>query len=308
VYIVYCGKNVSCGNYLHIAAESAKLFRSYSKSLQIALITSYKGDTLEGKSTYNTLVPIPDDIIFPGTQWLTRLFALKLSPFEITLEIDSDTVACGDIQPILESIYLHKFGKFDFSVMSNNAPNSDFFPQNGVLLYNTSSSCFHSIWKTWMKRQNHFENTTGIRDDQYTLGTVIKDRIINGKYGDRCKVFRLSSSFNAVLSWRYPALNGKKDWWDNPYWSSGLISSKVYIVHANGAFMFAKQICDLVNEKADKPRILTYKNEGPPKYPTWDLRFSSYNVSYSLKDCYDQLDGHCNPDVTFVENILLPLF
>ena len=73
-------------------------------------------------------------------------------------------------------------------------------------------------------------------------------------------------------------------------------------MHANGAFSFAEQICNLVNEKDKVPRLLTYKNEGPPKWPDKFLRFESYNIAYSVDQCKQQLDGNCDPDVDFSNN------
>ena len=80
------------------------------------------------------------------------------------------------------------------------------------------------------------------------------------------------------------------------------INFKVFIVHASGAFMFAKQICSLANEKEQSPRLLTYRNEGPPKWPNNNLRFESYNVAYSVEECKQQLDGNCDPDANFGNN------
>ena len=70
-------------------------------------------------------------------------------------------------------------------------------------------------------------------------------------------------------------------------------------MHANGVYKFAQKICSLVNEKEQVPRMLTYKNEGPPKWPDTSLRFEKYRVAYSVKQCKQQLDGNCDPGVHF---------
>ena len=117
------GKKFIKSNYFN-------LFHIYLFSQTLLLLGIF-----EGSNTYNIKVPIPKDFIFPDVQWLTRLFAFKLSPFEITLEVDSDTVACGDILPTLQNIWSRKFGRLDFSVMGCSANlNSDFYPQNGIQL------------------------------------------------------------------------------------------------------------------------------------------------------------------------------
>ena len=76
-------------------------------------------------------------------------------------------------------------------------------------------------------------------------------------------------------------------------------------MHANGAFTFAKQICALANERENVPRMLTYRNEGPPKWPDKNLRFESYNVSYSVEECKQQLGGQCDPDINFDAPVFL---
>ena len=70
-------------------------------------------------------------------------------------------------------------------------------------------------------------------------------------------------------------------------------------MHGNGAFTFTQNICALANEREHEPRLLTYKNEGPPKWPNKNLRFESYRVAYSLEQCKQQLDGNCDPAVHF---------
>jgi hypothetical protein len=43
----------------------------------------------------------------------------------------------------------------------------------------------------------------------------------------RCEVHRLNPALNMVLGWRYPNINGKKDWNDNLYWSTLVVQSTV---------------------------------------------------------------------------------
>lgn len=58
---------------------------------------------------------------------------MRFSPFEITLELDSDTVNCGDLHGLLNDMYGLKKGKVDFAIMQGAAnPAEPFFPQNGM--------------------------------------------------------------------------------------------------------------------------------------------------------------------------------
>ena len=57
---------------------------------------------------------------------------MRLSPFEITLEVDSDTVNCGDLHGLFDDIHGLKKGQVDFAVMQSTAnPAEPIFPQNG---------------------------------------------------------------------------------------------------------------------------------------------------------------------------------
>ena len=83
------------------------------------------------EKVFNRRISIPKNIIFPGINWLTRLFALRLSPFEITLEIDSDTVNCVNLYGLLNDIYELRKGYVDIAVMQTSKAADLFHPQNG---------------------------------------------------------------------------------------------------------------------------------------------------------------------------------
>ena len=80
---------------------------------------------------FNHRISIPKNILFPGINWLTRLFALRLSPFEITLEVDSDTVHCVDLYGLLNDIYELRKGHVDIALMQLSKLADPFHPQNG---------------------------------------------------------------------------------------------------------------------------------------------------------------------------------
>jgi hypothetical protein len=85
------------------------------------------------EKVFNRRISIPKNIIFPGINWLTRLFALRLSPFEITLEIDSDTVNCVNLYGLLNDIYELRKGYVDIAVMQTSKAADLFHPQNGAV-------------------------------------------------------------------------------------------------------------------------------------------------------------------------------
>ena len=90
------------------------------------------------ENVFSYRVSIPKHIIFPTVNWLTRLFALRLSPFEITLEVDSDTVNCVDVYEFLNDVYKLKRGYVDIAVMQTSKSTDPFHPQNGEVLVRNS--------------------------------------------------------------------------------------------------------------------------------------------------------------------------
>ena len=59
---------------------------------------------------------------------------MRLSPFQITLEVDSDTVNCADLHGLFNDIYGLKKGPVDFAVMQATAnPGEPMYPQNGTI-------------------------------------------------------------------------------------------------------------------------------------------------------------------------------
>jgi len=55
-----------------------------------------------------------------------------LTPFEITLEMDSDTVNCADLYNFLDDIYELRKGLVDFAVMAKSGKLTvPFHPRNG---------------------------------------------------------------------------------------------------------------------------------------------------------------------------------
>jgi hypothetical protein len=136
-----------------LAINSAQIFKTKSSRVPIAIITSHEGILVSllilltnnvsayyhiliigdfPAGVFNHRISIPKSIIFPRINWLTRLFALRLSPFEITLEVDSDTVNCVDLYGLLNDIYELRKGHVDIALMQLSKLADPFHPQNGI--------------------------------------------------------------------------------------------------------------------------------------------------------------------------------
>jgi hypothetical protein len=220
---------------------------------------------------------------------------MALTPFELTLLIDSDTIACMDFSNILTS--LSNVTTLDFAVFLRS---EKLEPQNGVMLYRSGTQCFMSLRRLWYihyTRQLHHNSES--KDDQYSLMLAIRDLETAKKTRrgilDRCQIYSLPAEFNLVLE-ASEYMSGRRDsnrWVDNVRFQTYQVKSDVYIVHANRAHAFAKEICALVNKQA-VPRVITYSREGAAKYPNDDLSLQGYNVSYSFDECDRQLAKHCS--------------
>ena len=302
VLIIYCVDINICKELYSLASRCAASFREQNPNLPIALISSYETSLLIKRVhfAFDYEIPIPSSMIYAytGKQWLTRILALTLSPFQLTLEVDSDTICCSPVSSYLEEVYRKNLGKVDFAVLQHNQTIGSL--QNAVLLYN-KSECFYGLLRSWYHEQVHLQLKTNITDDQSTLRTAIKS-LQHKKTIRDCSIRYLSPVMNYGFDWRLPLdpANDRGWIWDqNLYYSSPVLKTSVAIMHGRGLFKFKKEICTLVNSEQHRPRLLTYYNLGPPKYENRKRRFEGYNVSYSLEDCHKQLNGHCPSGLSF---------
>jgi hypothetical protein len=309
IYFVYFGEDQKKegATFLYLALASAKSYRKQSAMLNIAIAIS-DPSILPNDHAFTHVLTIPRDIVFPGRQWLTRILSLSLSPFELTLAVDSDTLACGDLtEPLMQLLHddtvdfaasaHHPKGK------SKQAGSGDWLPDAGVLLYRWSPG-FRALRIKWAVEQMEQEQATGLKDDQGSLRRVVYR--MDGDDTSRCKVSRLTTAMSCRLR---PAPDAHKhgawSWNDNDFWHTMLLTTKIYVLHMNGAVFFADDICALVNQHATRPRVLTYDNRRNVQYANKNLRFDPFRVALSSAQCAEQLKGNCSPDVSFSASALL---
>jgi hypothetical protein len=64
------------------------------------------------------VITIPPCLIpsnWSGVQKLTRTLSYHLTPYELTLAVDLDTYACGDLHPLLRQVAATERGRWDFA-------------------------------------------------------------------------------------------------------------------------------------------------------------------------------------------------
>lgn len=308
IYFIYFGEDQKKegATFLYLALASARSYRKQSATLNIAVAIS-DPSILPLDHAFTHVLTIPRDVVFAGRQWLTRVLSLTLSPFELTLAVDSDTLACGDLtEPLLQ--LLHD-DTVDFAASAHHPKGKsqqkgagDWLPDAGVLLYRWSPG-FRALRTKWVAEQIKQEEETGLKDDQGSLQRVVY-RMKNDD-APRCKVSRLTTAMSCRLR---PAPNAHKtgvwSWNDNDFWHTMLLTTKIYVLHMNGAVFFADDICALVNKHPTRPRVLTYDNRRNEKYANKNLRFDPFAVALSSEECAQQLEGNCSPDVSFAASSL----
>lgn len=296
LYTVYSDSEEQVKNFLYLAVASAASYRLHSARLRIALAISHP-KLLPSSHPFTDVVTLPSAIVFPGRQWRTRIIALGLSPFQVTLAVDSDTFGCGDLTEALQK--LHAAADFDLAANGHHPLGrgnvdaiGDWFPDLGVLLYRWSPG-FRSLRRAWLLVQLQQERDTDNRDDQGTLQQAVY------KTADtRVAVGRLTTAMSCRLRPTPHAYGGGVwSWTNTKHWETMLLTSKVYVLHMNGGVFFASQICELVNRNASTPRVLTYVND--MTINQGQLRFESFRLAFDWQTCNRQLGGNCSPEIAF---------
>jgi hypothetical protein len=297
IYFVYFGddQRKAGETFIYLAKASAQTYRKRSPSLQIAIATTHP-DMVPNDGSFTHVFLIPKEVLFAGRQWLTRVYSLALTPFELTLAVDSDTLACGDLtEPLMQ---LLAADSVDLAASGHHPPNVlvDWFPDAGVILYRWTPG-FRALRVEWLVEQIKLERHSESKDDQGTLQRAVYRM---HRSGDRyARVGRLTTAMSCRLR---PAPDAHADgvwqWNRQDNWHTMLLSTKIYVLHMNGAVFFYDDICQLVNEAPLRARVMTYDNRQDPTLPNKNLRLEPFHVAYSRAECEEQLGaGNCSSEV-----------
>jgi hypothetical protein len=159
--------------FLGEATTAAAMFRRDNPRLRIAVVSN--NATVDARY-FNIHIRPRADLLFAGDnqqsrpdklprQWLTRLYYLAQSPFELTWALDSNVVSCteGAAQAFLDEARRNKLWGYDIAHASQTF--TVMYPHNWNIIYRWSART-SSLMRDWLLLQLRRGVT---HDDQKTL-------------------------------------------------------------------------------------------------------------------------------------------
>ena len=290
VWIVYGSSEND--SFLKLAVNSARMYRTLSPTLPLALLTDAVDtvtDMVNGSSPFSHVLAIPSSMLYEGRQWLTRVESIRqLLPYRLTLLVDSDTIPCVDLSTPLLQLAANK--KNQFAVSAGSHDPLVFWPDNGVLLIDHSAPAFDELMDAWVAQQ---QLKGAAADDQLTLRAAGVDLQLQRDSGMRAQLGRLSPQLTCRL---HPGRNQTWSWGDTRRYDQTLVlAGPVYIAHMAGLLHSTAALCELLNSKPTKKRVVVWKDHQAHPHPSTTHKFkSAFDVAYSPAQCDQLLDGHCH--------------
>ena len=187
-----------------------------------------------------------------GREWWTRMKHLNHSPYDFTLQIDSDRTVCGDISPIFR--YLR-----EYDILQSSAgvlPSFD----NGVIAYRKGDG-FNRVMELW----EHYQTRDGNKwygSDQFTFAKAIH------KMKNIISCGELPPEWHAKVM---PILKkGKNEWLTNRFFISRVLTSEVKIT---------------TGSREHKCLILNGKNPNLRRVLVYDGKNNKDKIFYSRDEC-----------------------
>lgn len=114
LFFVYAMQPVDVERFLYLALASARTYAASSPSLPLAIAISHPELMTHKTHPFAHVLTIPAVTVFAGRQWVTRVLSLALTPFKLTLAVDSDTLCCADLSVPMRTLY-DEGPSFDFA-------------------------------------------------------------------------------------------------------------------------------------------------------------------------------------------------
>lgn len=172
------------------AVRSAKQAKALNPSLSIAIATNHRTEDLK---VFDHVIPIHPDHFDGSRQWLTRVYYMTQTPFELTLEVDCTMHFCSSA--IAEDLDDElRRNSFDFAVQVDTVLSPPdkrsrvpVRPHNFALMYRwneRTSTLFHEWYDVYRLKTNEF-------DDQHALAVAL----VSAKSLDSLRVVKMRDEF-----------------------------------------------------------------------------------------------------------------
>lgn len=172
------GDDKGVGFFLGEVVKAARSFKKHSPGVQMAIVSN---NATVAPGLFSHHIQPREDMLFPGVecpygpkncqkhaarrQWLTRLYYMAHTPFELTWALDSNVVNCapGGVESFLSRAMAARMWGFDIAHPSQSK--GSMYPHNWSILFLWSTRTA-SLLRDWLLLQLH----RGVaKDDQATL-------------------------------------------------------------------------------------------------------------------------------------------
>lgn len=185
------GSQVTLEHFLKEAGNSARSFRDVGADIKIAVVTN--NATVDRKLFDIHILP-RKDLLFAGDpcpygankpgcnpnarprQWMTRLYYLAMSPFEVTWALDSNSACCDPkaAAAFLRNALSTRMWGFDIATASQG--HGPLYPHNWNIMYRWTRATSNMV-RDWLMLQMRRGLGT---DDQATLFAAMQRQRANG--------------------------------------------------------------------------------------------------------------------------------
>ena len=267
LYFAYHRDPIQAARYVAAVARSASSLKQHNPSMPVAVLTNARnlsGLDATSRSAIDIFLPIQDKDIIEGhafkkgRQWWTRTLYLNSTPFDVTIQIDSDRTVCSSIASVQSSIA----GFDSLHVSVGTLPSFD----NGVMVYRRGQR-FQVLIDIWLRI---LERTDKVGDDQAALAEALGEA--NKQIGFRSGV--LPPTYQAKHA---PAVG--LGWGASTAMHTLVITGDVKIAAGD------KALCDLLAQNAPHMRIAVYNSSMPAG--------QRHKVALSKEECNSMLHGRC---------------
>ena len=258
VYFGYSLTPARVKRYVEEIEVAAWGVKRHNPDLNIALLTNDRSFTL--RPPFSHVIYIADEDITltgsrDGSSWnlYTRTLYLHQSPFDLSVQIDSDRIVCTDLTPLFEMLL-----EYDFIGNSGGVlPTMD----NGVMGWRKGPK-WNALHEAWCKKMKEMKMED--IDDQEPL-TRVRYSVPGLKMGITNPTWQL----------RYaPALRGDRK--KSEITHTLLMKGPVHIYSAAGGTLIEEQdgICHWANAEADRPRVFVN-----------DRKKGGFQIVFSAEEC-----------------------
>jgi hypothetical protein len=284
VYVVYNVNLSLTTKFIQNTFASARSMKTAEPDLPITLMASPFPGWLkkEVEQVFTDIIILPEAILYPGRQWLTRIQAFSLTPYEVTISLDSDTFVCAPFSKDIRKAFIDQKldlafnGHDDYGVYPTH-------PDNGVVAYKYSAR-LKRLLKIWYHRSKQELTQDNEADDQGPLKRILLENPTAWKLG------RLSPTFGT----RFRPAEGEPWGTDERIHDHTLVlSGTARILHAFVLTYFnPKAVCSFINQR-NEPRVVLFNRENYPLVNKSSVT-NQLKIAYSLEECHLLLGARCD--------------